>query len=198
MFDTILVLFILAFVFNIIPDVAPPTSLLLSFYYIQTDANIIVLTITTVIGAILGRMALYVIVRYLGAKFLADHIHNGYGILRKIVHKNNLITTGVMALYSISPLSTGPVFILAGAAKIKFWPIALGFILGRWIQYFIVALTVSKVYSSLGDIIGQGVFNPVSILLGIIGIICSITLTFLDWECLINNKKIKFHRNIFK
>jgi len=198
MITQLLLLFILAIVFNTIPAISPPTSFLLSYFYISTNGNLILLTLITVFGAMIGRIVLYNIVKYLGAKFLAERVQHGYGILRKIVHKNNFYTIVSMTLYCISPASTSVVFIVAGTAQIRIWPLLIGFFVGRTIQYLFVAATVSTVLTSLQDVIGQGLFNPYSIAFAVFGIIGAIIFIFIDWEKLINERKIRFYKKVLK
>jgi uncharacterized membrane protein YdjX (TVP38/TMEM64 family) len=193
-----LYLFLLSIVFNSIPIISPPTSLLLSYFYIDTGINILILTSITIFGAMIGRTVLYFAVRYLGLKFLADNVHYGYEILRKIVHKNSLVTALCMMIYCITPLSTAAVFIVAGAARIKLWPLLLGFAIGRFINYVLIVKTISFAYKNLEQVIGDGIFSPASIALQIIGIIGAALLVFLDWEQVILYRRLRFHKKILK
>ena len=198
MLETLLQLTTLIFIFNLIPVFMPPTSLVMSFFYIQSGIDIYLLSIITALSAISGRLILAILARRMGEKFLANKVNNGYVLLSKIVHKNNLLTILFMALYCILPLTTAEIFIVAGVAKFKLWPIIIGFIIGRFLNYVITAATISTFYSSFSDVLAGGIFNPLSIFFQILAMALTIAFLFLDWEKLITQKKIGFHRSILK
>lgn len=195
---SILLLFFLTILFNTIPVISPPTSLVLSYFYIKTQFNPIVLTIITVLGAAIGRVILAMICRYFGLKFLSQKMHYGYELLRQIIHKNSFLTAVSMFLYCLLPITTSPIFIVAGVARIKLQPIIIGFVFGRFINYLVIANIVSYGYKSIQDILGTNLFNPLTLGLQVLGVIGAIAITFLDWEKLIINKKITFSYDIFK
>lgn len=194
----LILLFFLCLVFNIIPILVPPTSLLVGYFYIQTNVNVLLLSLIALCGSLIGRIILYYISQRLGNRYLAENVKSGHEIVRKIVHKNVFITIVCMILYCISPMATTPVFIVAGASRIKLLPLVIGFSIGRFINYAIIAQGVFTAYQSFQEVFARGIFSPAAIILQVGSVVGTIVLLYIDWEELILNKKLKFHKHLFK
>ena len=88
--------------------------------------------------------------------------------------------------FSFSPIPSNELFIAAGLAEIKLWPIVAAFFVGRVVSYYVLALGAHAAVDRLEDafsVSGQGVAALV-IQLAALGLL--VVLAKIDWVKLLH------------
>jgi len=165
---------------NVVPAFMPPTWVFLAYVYVMQGGNIFVLAILGAIASTLGRIMLAKWVGPLIARFMNKPMKSNIEFARDEFEKRPGMEFIVTFLYSLSPLPSNTIFIIAGAAKLRFVPIVAGFFFGRVVSYatlmFAANFTAQAVKASLD------VQNPYVWLVDVLGILFTLAILLIDWK----------------
>jgi hypothetical protein len=193
---SILLLFIIVFLLNLVPAFAPPTWMVFSYLGFRgTATNVGLLAIVGASAATLGRITLaklaHVVVRQ---KFLSDDTKQNIDSIRDGLKGRRKLTFSVFLFYAFSPLPSNYLFIAYGLTTMELKLIALPFFLGRSISYAFWGFSSSALahrismepkgaipYLSLYFIASQ------CLLLYLVYL-----FTRVDWRALFTEKKLRF------
>ena len=175
------VLFLLFFIFNVIPAFMPPTWAVLAYFQITQGGNILFLA---VVGAFFSTIGRFVLAKWSGpvfSKFLNwGHMKHNVEFAHEALSKKPFAAFIFTFLYSLSPFPSNAVFIIAGTAKLKLVSIILGFFIGRVISY--AALMYLSVFT-IGAIDSAISFDNVSNwVIDILGIALTVMFFLIDWK----------------
>lgn len=192
-----LLVFIGAFLFDVVPFPSPPAFTIMVFLQIVFRLNIWLVITIGVAGSILGRYILTLYIPIIAGKIFNPTKNEDVQYLGEIMKTNVWKSQLVIIAYSLLPLPTTPLFIAAGIAKIKPIYIIPAFFIGKFIS--------DTVLVHLGK---YGTENAESILLGVIswesisslalGLLFISALLFIDWRPLIQKKKFMLNFRIWK
>ena len=168
------------FLINVIPAFMPPTWVFLAYVYVVQGGNIFVLAILGAIASTCGRVVLAKWVGPLIARFLNKPMRNNIEYAREEFEKRPGMEFIVTFLYSLSPLPSNTIFIIAGTAKLRFVPIVAGFFFGRVISYaslmFAANFTAQAIKASFD------LQNPYVWLVDVLGILFTLAILLIDWK----------------
>jgi len=180
MFDPLL-LFVVVLLVNVIPAFMPPTWAVLSLFAIAYGGPIAELVAVGAIASTLGRYVLARISGPLSDRFLPRKQKSSIKYLKGFLGGESWTVTSIISfVYSLSPLPSNTMFIVAGAARIALLPVLGGFFIGRLISYSILTALVASSIS-----ISQ-LLSPAYIVMDIIGLAAAVALLLLDWKVLIH------------
>ena len=192
-----LLVFIGAFLFDVVPFPAPPAFTIMVFLQIVFGLNIWLVIAIGVAGSILGRYVLTLYIPIIAGNIFNPAKNEDVQYLGVIMKTNVWKSQLVIIAYSLLPLPTTPLFVAAGIAKIKPAYIIPAFFIGKFIS--------DTVLVHLGK---YGTENAESILLGAIswesisslafGLLFISALLFIDWRSLIQKKKFMLNFRIWK
>ncbi|MCX6803965.1 MAG: hypothetical protein NTY48_05355 [Candidatus Diapherotrites archaeon] len=181
----LIVQWVIVFIVNVIPAMAPPTWAVLSFFNITRSQNIWVLVIVGVSASTIGRFCLAKLSGYLTNQFVSKEKKREFiGIGEKLKGKS-WEKFGFTVLFALSPLPSNALFIAFGATKTRLREVLAGFVVGRSISYLFLIFTTEKVFSSLGETM-RGNTNLWTILVEVIGVIAILAFFKFDWAKMIN------------
>ncbi len=178
---TIIFQWIIVFIINIIPAFAPPTWIVLSYFYISNPQDIFLLILIGVTASTVGR---YVLAKFSGKvffKFASEQKKIEVEKIRKRLHKRNFAKFMVSFIFAIGPLPSNAFFIAVGSTKMRMREILSGFFLGRLISYLFLVYTSEKLFSSFETTLG-GEATIITLILEIVSILALILFFFLDWN----------------
>lgn len=108
--------------------------------------------------------------------------------------KTNILFT---FLYSLTPLSTTALFVAAGVARIRIVYVITGFFFGRLISYTVLALSTKAIAVNIEELF-SGVISWESLLSTLLGLTVILLFIFVDWQELLEHKKLKLNFKIWK
>ena len=192
-----ILVFVGAFLFDVVPFPFPPAFTIMVFLQIVFGLNIWIVITIGVAGSILGRYILTLYIPFIAGKIFNPAKNEDVQYLGGVMKKNGWKSQMVIIAYSLLPLPTTPLFVASGMAKIKPLFIIPAFFVGKFISDTILV--------HLGKF---GTENTEKMLLGAIswksisslglGLLLISALLFIDWRSLIQKKKFNLNFKIWK
>ena len=192
-----LLVFIGAFLFDVVPFPSPPAFTIMVFLQIMYDLNIWFVILTGVIGSILGRYVLTLYIPKIAGKLFNPEKNEDVQYIGRVMKSKGWKSQLVIIAYSLLPLPTTPLFIAAGMAKLKPIYIIPSFFIGKFTSDSILVYFGKYGAKSAGNLL-RGVENWQSIVSLCIGIFLVAALLFIDWRALIQKKEYKLNFRIWK
>ena len=181
--------FIVLFLVNIMPILMPPNWLILSSFYALDDSmDIIVLTLVGATASTAGRFLLKQIV----SKFKNhsnDKLSN-LGVLGNYLNRKKYGYAISSFVFGATPLPDNILFVAYGLIKAKNIGIYIGFWFGK-ICAFYVMLTISPIILTPFTKIFEDRLIGI-VLADVLGIIAIFIFAAIDWDYMINKKKLRF------
>jgi membrane protein YqaA with SNARE-associated domain len=176
------------FAINVIPAFAPPTWVLLSFFYIVYPQNIFLLIFIGVTASTVGRYALAKGSELITQKYASTRKKKGLEELRHELNYKPWEKFFFTLVFSLSPLPSNALFIAAGATRVRLREVLAGFFVGRTISYLLLVFVTQKVFSALETTLA-GNATIWTGMIEIIGFASIIAFFVLDWEKILGQKK---------
>jgi len=196
MFWLYVLVFLGAFLFDVVPIPFPPAFTIMVFLQIMFDLDIWWVIVIGVAGSILGRYILTLYIPYLAGKIFKQSKNEDVEFLGKKMKEKGWKSQILIVAYSLLPLPTTPLFLAGGMAKIKPLYIIPAFFIGKFTSD---ALTVH-----LGKYAADHVTNIVdsalslkSIASMLFGLLLVCAVIFIDWRTLIQHKKFKLNFKVW-
>jgi membrane protein YqaA with SNARE-associated domain len=192
-----LLVFIGAFLFDVVPFPSPPAFTIMVFLQIVFGLNIWLVIAIGVAGSILGRYVLTLYIPIIAGKIFKPSKNEDVQFLGEIMKTNGWKSQLVIIAYSLLPLPTTPLFVAAGTAKIKPIYIIPAFFFGKFISDTIL-VHLGKYGTENAESILLGAISWQSISSLAIGLLFISALLFIDWRSLIQKKKFNVNFRIWK
>ena len=189
--------FLGAFLFDVVPFPFPPAFTIMLTLQITFHLDIWFVIVIGVAGSVLGRFVLTQYIPHIAKRFFTVAKNEDVQFLGKKMKENKWKGQAFVLAYSLLPLPTTPLFLAAGIARISAWYVIPAFLAGKFTSDTI-ALHIGKYASeNVGDIISAS-FSWESISSIMIGAIMLFGLLFIDWRSLIQHKKLLLKFRIWR
>ncbi|MBK6990052.1 MAG: hypothetical protein IPH33_18465 [Bacteroidetes bacterium] len=189
--------FLGAFIFDVVPFPFPPAFTIMVTLQILFDLNIWLVIIIGVAGSILGRYILTLYIPHLAGRIFKRAKTEDIEFLGTEMKERGWRSHVFILAYSLMPLPTTPLFLAAGIAKVKPINIIPAFLSGNLsatrLQYFL-----GKYATENSKAIFENVLTWKSTLSLAVGLIMIGALLFIDWRTLIQKNKLEFDFRIWK
>jgi len=192
-----LLVFVGAFLFDVVPIPFPPAFTIMVFLQIMFDLNIWLVIFIGVLGSILGRYVLTLYIPLIAGKIFKPSKNEDVQFLGKILKENGWKSQLIILAYSLLPLPTTPLFVAAGMARIKPLYIIPAFFIGKFTSDTIV-IHLGKFGIENTESLLKGAFSWQSISSLAIGVLFISALLFIDWRNLIQKKQFTVNFRIWK
>ena len=192
-----LLVFIGAFLFDVVPFPFPPAFTIMIFLQIMFDLNIWWVIVVGVAGSILGRYVLTLYIPFLAGKIFKRTKNEDVEFLGKKMKEKGWKSQMVIIAYSLLPLPTTPLFLAGGMAKLKPLYIIPAFFIGKFISDT-VTVHLGKYASEHTKSILEQASSWKSITSLAAGLLLICALLFIDWRSLIQKKKFQIKFKIWK
>jgi len=192
-----LLVFIGAFLFDVVPFPFPPAFTIMIFLQILFDLNIWWVIVVGVAGSILGRYILTLYIPFLAGKIFKRTKNEDVEFLGKKMKEKGWRSQMVIIAYSLLPLPTTPLFLAGGMAKLKPLYIIPAFFIGKFISDT-VTVHLGKYASEHTKSILEQASSWKSITSLAAGLLLICALLFIDWRSLIQKKKFQMKFNLWK
>jgi membrane protein DedA with SNARE-associated domain len=189
--------FLGAFLFDVVPFPFLPAFTIMIFLQIVYKLSLWPVVLIGVAGSILGRYILSLYIPSISNKYFKEKKNKDIEFLGKKMKEKGWKSQLVIVAYSLLPLPTTPLFVAGGMAKLKPLYIVPAFFIGKFTSDTI-AVSMGKYASENLDKLREDLFSWQTIcgLLGSLLLLCA--LLFIDWRTLIQKKKFVLKYNIFK
>jgi hypothetical protein len=149
--------FLLIFVINLVPAFMPASWMVMSFFYIQFDLPLLLLTVGGAIVSGLGRLVLARESTFVKQHFMqrqSEDLDNLGAFLEK---RRGWLAPSVF-IYALTPLPTNNLFVSAGLAEVRMLTVLVGFWVARVPADTFFVWSTDRVFTSIGDVF-EGAFG---------------------------------------
>ena len=192
-----LLVFVGALLFDIVPFPFLPAFTIMLFFQIIFHLNVWIVIVVGVAGSVLGRYILIFYSPLLGDKYLKVSKNEDIKFLGEKMKENKWKGQMVILAYSLLPLPTTPLFLAAGISKLKPVFIIPAFLIGKFTSDTL-ALQAGKYASENTQKIIDEALSWKSIASFVLALFLLFCLLFINWRCLIQNKKLTLNFKIWK
>ena len=175
---------------NASPILMPPSWIVLtSFYLIDPNLNILLLSIVGATGSTIGR---YVLKKISGLfrKFVGEEQKSNLDIIGDYLNRKKFGYVIASFLFGATPLPSNVLFITYGLMKAKSVGIYIGFWIGRVLSYIIMIYFGNAVLKPFLEIFEDRLLGI--LLVDVLGIVTIIFFASINWSLLITQRKLKF------
>ena len=175
---------------NASPILMPPSWIVLtSFYLLDPNLNIVLLSLVGATGATIGRFFLKKI-SGLFRKFVGEEQKSNLDIIGDYLNRKKFGYLIASFLFGATPLPSNILFITYGLMRAKSVGIYIGFWLGRVLSYIIMIYFGNAVLKPFIEIFEDRLTGI--LLIDLAGIIVIIFFASINWSLLITKRKLKF------
>ena len=183
-------IFLVLIAVNASPILMPPSWIVLtSFYLLDPNLNIVLLSIVGATGSTIGR---YVLKKISGLfrKFVAEEQKSNLDIIGDYLNRKKFGYVIASFLFGATPLPSNMLFITYGLMKAKSIGIYIGFWFGRVLSYIIMIYFGNAVLKPFLEIFEDRLMGI--LLVDVAGIVAIIFFASINWSLLITQRKLKF------
>jgi hypothetical protein len=183
-------IFLVIIAVNASPILMPPSWIVLtSFYLLDPNLNIVLLSVVGATGSTIGRYFLKKI-SGLFRKFVAEEQKSNLDIIGNYLNRKKFGYLIASFLFGATPLPSNILFITYGLMKAKSIGIYIGFWFGRVLSYIIMIYFGNAVLKPFLEIFEDRLLGI--LLVDLVGIIVIIFFACVNWSILITQRKLKF------
>jgi hypothetical protein len=177
---------------NASPLLMPPSWIILtSFYLLDPNLNIILLSIVGATAATIGRYFLKKISGFF-RKFVGEEQKSNLDIIGNYLDGKKFGFLIASFLFGATPLPSNMLFITYGLIRAKNLGIYVGFWFGRVLSYIVMIYFGNAVLKPFLEIFEDRLLGI--LLVDVFGIIAIIFFASINWSLLITKRKLKFRR----
>jgi membrane protein YqaA with SNARE-associated domain len=192
-----LLVFLGAFLFDVVPFPFPPAFTIMVFLQIYFGLNIWAVIFIGVAGSILGRYVLTLYIPYIAGNLFKPDKNEDVHYLGKVLNHKGWKSQLVIVAYSLLPLPTTPLFVAAGMAKMRPLYIIPAFFVGKFVSDALLVnlgkYGAENTHKLLHEAMSWQSFFSIAI--GLFLVSC---LLFIDWRSLIQRREFKLNFRIWK
>jgi membrane protein DedA with SNARE-associated domain len=192
-----LVLFLAVLVIDLIPIAAPPAWTVMVLLLVKFDLNPWAVLLVGVPASTLGRYVYSLYVGKIADKLIKRHKREELELLGKKLGQRLWPCWLFVLLYTITPLSTTPLFTSAGMAKVSPMRTLPPFFCGKFGSDAVMVFAGRYAVGNLGEIL-HGTFSLKGIVTVLLSLLVIAGLLFIDWRALLETKKFKLNFKIWK
>ena len=183
-------IFLVLIAVNSSPILMPPSWIVLtSFYLLDPNLNIVLLSLVGATGSTIGR---YFLKRISGLfrKFVGEEQKSNLDIIGDYLNRKKFGYVIASFLFGATPLPSNMLFITYGLMKAKNVGIYVGFWFGRVLSYIVMIYFGNAVLKPFLEIFEDRLMGI--LLVDVVGIIVIIFFASINWSLLITQRKLKF------
>jgi len=196
MFWIYLLVFLGAFLFDVVPIPFPPAFTIMVFLQIMFHLNIWLVIVIGVAGSILGRYILTLYIPFLAGKIFKQSKNEDVEFLGKKMKEKGWKSQLFILAYSLLPLPTTPLFLAAGMARIKPVFIIPAFFIGKFTSDAITVHLGKYAADNFSNVLDTAL-SLKSIASFVFGLLLVCAVLFIDWRSLIQTKKFKLNFRVW-
>src|SRR3954468_4705406 len=192
---TYLLVFVSALIVDLIPIMAPPAWTVMVFLLIKFNLNPWLVLLAGVPGSTVGRFLYSHYLVKVSDKLLKRHKREELEFLGKKLNQKLWPAWLFVFVYTVTPLSTTPLFTAASMAKVSPVRTLPPFFCGKFLSDAFMIFGGRYAAANFSEIL-RGTFSLKGILLIILSALIIGGLLFIDWRALLQSKKFRMRFQI--
>jgi membrane protein YqaA with SNARE-associated domain len=192
-----LLVFLGAFLFDVVPFPLPPAFTIMVFLQVVFGLDIWWVIVIGVAGSILGRYMLTLYVPSLADRIFKKSKNEDVQFLGERMKALGWRGQAAILAYTLLPLPTTPIFLASGMARINAIYVIPVFFVGKFTSDAITVHLGKYASENIENIIEKGFSLPSAISL-IVGLFFLSGIIFIDWRSLLLKKKLLLNFRVLK
>jgi len=192
-----LLVFVGAFLVDVVPFPLPPAFTIMVLLQLTFDLNIWVAIAAGVAGSVAGRYALSLYIPKLSGKLFKRAKNEDVQYLGRKLKSKGWKGHLLILVYSLMPLQTTPLFIAGGMARLKPYHIIPAFVVGKLVSDTAAVLLGRYAATNVEELVA-GMVSWKSITALLLGLGLIFALLFFDWRTLFQRKTLRLRFAIWK
>jgi len=168
------------FAINLLPAFGPPTAAVLVSLTLSLDLESAPLIVCGALAAAGGRFTLATLTRRLRPRLSPQRIAH-LSAAEDYLLRRRTMTVSALALFALSPVPSGQLFVAAGLMSVTLLPLTAAFFAGRLVSYTIYVTGASALRDRLGDAMIETITSPLGIALQLVALLGLALLLRIDW-----------------
>ncbi|HVM90086.1 MAG TPA: hypothetical protein VMT76_18000 [Puia sp.] len=189
--------FIGAVIVDITPFPLPPASTVMIFMQVTFGLPVWPVIIIGVAGSVVGRLILMLYIPLISERVLSKSKNDDIHFLGEKIKSSGMKAQLFILIYTLLPVSSTPLFIAGGIARMKPYYLVPSFLVGKFVSDTLAVhmgdYAVENTNSLLAGIISWQ--SVVPMLLFLVLLFC---LLFIDWHTLIQTNRFRLKFNVWK
>lgn len=175
------VLMVIVFGVALMPIFGPPVWIVLVVAKFRWDLDPFALVACGAIAATAGRLTLARVARHF-TRWVPRRARENLDAVHHFLENHEKGIFALVALFVISPLPSGQLFVAAGLVHVRLLPLGIAFFIGRAVSYagYVTAATVAEY--QVGDVMAKAWGKPWMIALQVIFAVIILVLPLLPWR----------------
>jgi membrane protein DedA with SNARE-associated domain len=189
-----LVVFVSAFIVDLIPVFAPPAWMFMVFLLVKFHLNPWAVLVSGVVGSTIGRYIFSLYVPKIADKLIKQHKQDELEFVGKKMSQKLWPSWLFVFIYTLTPLSTAALFTAAALAKVKAVRTVPPFFFGKFVSDAMMILAGRYAVQNLV----HSTFSVKGIAIIVFSLVIIGGFLFVDWRMLLQKKKVQFNFKIWK
>lgn len=179
------------FTMNAMPGFMPPTWLILAFFYLHFNLDLVPLVVIGASSASLGRVVLANFAKLYIRKYFPASWFKNYDALGAYLSQKQELTAPLVLTYAFFPIPSNQIFIVAGLSRLDLRIIAISFFIGRLISYTFWVSLANAVVDNLELVFTNHLLSTTTILAELAGFLLILLIGKINWQKLLKiNQKV--------
>ncbi len=170
----------LVFALNLLPAFGPPTSAVLVALTLNFDLETVPLVAVAALAAASGRFVLANLARGLRPR-LSPGRRQSLATAQRYLEQNRGRSLLGLALFALSPVPSGQLFVAAGLMEVRLIPLTAAFFAGRLVSYAIYVTGASAIAASVPDTFLDSLTSPLGIAVQLTALAGLVLFLRIDW-----------------
>jgi len=188
--------FICAAALDAIPAFAPPSWLALVYLQVEYGLKVWPVVLLGVAGSSAGRLILTLYIHRVSRFLLTRRERSNIECLGEQLGRTPIADFLFVFLYSLTPISTSPLFLAAGISGIKRREIFPPFVLGKLFGYGLILYAGRRASKDLSSLF-SGHFTWQAAAFPLFGLAAVAGLLLVDWRLLFHERKLRLELHVF-
>jgi uncharacterized membrane protein YdjX (TVP38/TMEM64 family) len=172
---------------NLLPAFGPPTWAVLVFFRLNSDLPAVPLVLGGALAAACGRLLLASGSGRVRGR-LSPKRRESLRAVEERITRNRSRTVAGLALFALSPVPSGQLFVTAGLLGVRLLPLTAAFFAGRLVSYSIYVTGASLAKDSLEGVLARPFASPVAIAVQVAMLAGLVALVRVDWTRVLSRR----------
>jgi uncharacterized membrane protein YdjX (TVP38/TMEM64 family) len=172
---------------NLLPAFGPPTWAVLVFFRLNSDLPAVPLVLGGALAAACGRLLLASGSGRVRGR-LSPKRRESLRAVEERITRNRSRTVAGLALFALSPVPSGQLFVTAGLLGVRLLPLTAAFFAGRLVSYSIYVTGASLAKDSLEGVLARPFASPVAIAVQVAMLVGLVALVRVDWTRVLSGR----------
>ena len=189
-------IFAAAVLVDLLPFVAPPAWIVLTYYLVRHQLPVAPVLLSGVCGVTVGRLILATVVGWVGTRVLSEEENENLRFLGRRLSGSPRATFAFTLVYALTPLSTAALFTAAGLAHVPRRQVIPPFFVGKLAGYAVILSGADAARRAASAAGGEpAALQAAAAAAGALLVLATLAI---DWKTLLEDHRLRWSPRFWK